>query len=198
MKFNNKKIQEFPLEKRKRKISPIICQKNSEISPGKKPLVPSSPPQNILGSTWCGLWDVPDFWNVLYWGTYTRIPWDFHGPKRQNIYKTQETYMGWSFQQKFVAKWKTIPRQRKESVDHFWIELLVARQPWSSGLLQPCSKSAGVSLCSNCAIAAKLVVCEWLPYLIVPRESEPQWTSTHQPNRARWMMMMVCGLETHL
>ncbi len=59
-------------------------------------------------------------------------------------------------------------------------------------------KSAGVSLCSNCAIAAKLVVCEWLPYLIVPRESEPQWTSTHQPNRARWMMMMVCGLETHL
>jgi hypothetical protein len=48
VKFNNKKIQEFPLEKRKRKISPIICQKNSEISPGKKPLVPSSPPQNIL------------------------------------------------------------------------------------------------------------------------------------------------------
>jgi len=65
VKFNKKNTGIFT-RKRKRKI-PIICQKISEISPGKKPLVPSSPPQNILGSTLCGVWDVPDFWNVLYW-----------------------------------------------------------------------------------------------------------------------------------
>ncbi len=59
VKFNKKNTGIFT-RKRKRKI-PIICQKNSEISPGKKPLVPSSPPQNILGSTLCGVWDVPDF-----------------------------------------------------------------------------------------------------------------------------------------
>jgi hypothetical protein len=76
--------------------------KNSEISPGKKTLVPSSPPQNILGSTLCGVWDVPDFWNVLYWALYQDSVGFSWSKKTKHLEDTRNIH-GLKFSTKFVA-----------------------------------------------------------------------------------------------
>jgi hypothetical protein len=76
--------------------------KNSEISPGKKPLVPSSPPQKILGPPYVvhGMYQISGMYCT---GALYQDSWDFHARKRQNVLVDTRNIHGLKFSTKFVA-----------------------------------------------------------------------------------------------